>query len=134
VKTTISNDQFTQIVTGGTALNQTWRQRMAAVVPYLKQLKDAGVPMLFRPFHEMNETWNWWGGRPGANGGSKIFQQMRDYFDAQGLDNLIWGNSQTRWSYFMMWSEQLRANNTNAQIQSTYFNGRVLNQGEVALG
>ena len=43
-------------------------------------------------------------------------------------------NSQTRWSYFMMWSEQLRANNTNAQIQSTYFNGRVLNQGEVALG
>jgi mannan endo-1,4-beta-mannosidase len=199
VKTTISNDQFTQIVTGGTALNQTWRQRMAAVVPYLKQLKDAGVPVLFRPFHEMNETWNWWGGRPGANGGSKIFQQMRDYFDAQGLDNLIWVwnvqdnpaggwanyypgstyvdvvsldawyksypsagdyqqlqsiagtkpiaiaemgkvpdaaflTSQTRWSYFMMWSEQLRANNTNAQIQSTYFNGRVLNQGEVALG
>jgi len=199
VKTTISNDQFTQIVTGGTTLNQTWRQRMAAVVPYLKQLKDAGVPVLFRPFHEMNETWNWWGGRPGANGGSKIFQQMRDYFDAQGLDNLIWVwnvqdnpaggwanyypgstyvdvvsldawyksypsagdyqqlqsiagtkpiaiaemgkvpdaaflNSQTRWSYFMMWSEQLRANNTNAQIQSTYFNGRVLNQGEVALG
>ena len=50
MKTTISNDQFTQIVTGGTALNQTWRQRMAAVVPYLKQLKDAGVPVLFRPF------------------------------------------------------------------------------------
>jgi mannan endo-1,4-beta-mannosidase len=187
-----------QIVTGGTALNGTWRQRMAEVVPYLKQLKDAGVPVLFRPFHEMNETWNWWGGRPGANGGAKIYQQMKDYFDSQGLTNLIWVwnvqdnpqggwanyypgasyvdvvsldvwyknypsssdyqqmqtiagskpiaiaemgkvpdsallQSQTRWSYFMIWSEQLRGNNTNAEIQNTYFQPRVLNQGEVAV-
>ncbi|MCP2370321.1 mannan endo-1,4-beta-mannosidase [Agromyces terreus] len=199
VNTTISNAQFTDIVTGGTALNTTWRQRMAAVVPYLRQLKDAGVPVLWRPFHEMNETWNWWGGRPGANGGAKIYQQMRDYFDSQGLDNLIWVwnvqdnpaggwanyypgdsyvdvvsldawyknypssgdyqqmqaiaggkpiaiaemgkvpdasflSSQTRWSYFMVWSEQLRGNNSNTEIQNTYFNGRVLNQGEVGIG
>ncbi|MBG0563732.1 glycosyl hydrolase [Actinoplanes aureus] len=90
VKTQISNAQFQEVVTAGTALNNTWRSRMAAVVPYLKQLKDAGIPVLWRPFHEMNETWNWWGGRPGANGGAKIYQQMRDYFDSQGLDNLIW--------------------------------------------
>jgi mannan endo-1,4-beta-mannosidase len=63
---------------------------MAAVVPYLQQLRTAGIPVLWRPFHEMNETWNWWGGRPGANGGAKIYQQMRDYFTSQGLDNLIW--------------------------------------------
>ncbi|MBP2459066.1 mannan endo-1,4-beta-mannosidase [Clavibacter michiganensis] len=198
VKSSITDAQFQQIVTGGTALNGTWRQRMAEVVPYLRQLKDAGVPVLFRPFHEMNETWNWWGGRPGANGGAKIYQQMKDYFDSQGLTNLIWVwnvqdnpqggwadyypgtsyvdvvsldvwyknypsssdyqqlqtvagskpiaiaemgkvpdgallQSQTRWSYFMIWSEQLRGSNTNAEIQSTYFHPRVLNQGEVAL-
>ena len=196
VKSSITDAQFQQIVTGGTALNGTWRQRMAEVVPYLKQLKDAGVPVLFRPFHEMNETWNWWGGRPGANGGAKIYQQMKDYFDSQGLTNLIWVwnvqdnpqggwanyypgasyvdvvsldvwyknypsssdyaqmqaiagskpiaiaemgkvpdsallQSQTRWSYFMIWSEQLRGNNPNAEIQNTYFQPRVLNQGEV---
>nr|BFE73806.1 hypothetical protein GCM10020092_071070 [Actinoplanes digitatis] len=90
VKTSISNAQFQQIVTGGTALNATWRSRMAAVVPYLRQLRDAGVPVLWRPFHEMNESWNWWGARPGANGGAKIYQQMKDYFDSQGLTNLIW--------------------------------------------
>ncbi|MBF4631743.1 glycosyl hydrolase [Clavibacter michiganensis subsp. phaseoli] len=198
VKSSITDAQFQQIVTGGTALNGTWRQRMAEVVPYLKQLKDAGVPVLFRPFHEMNETWNWWGGRPGANGGAKIYQQMKDYFDSQGLTNLIWVwnvqdnpqggwanyypgasyvdvvsldvwyknypsssdyqqmqtiagskpiaiaemgkvpdsallQSQTRWSYFMIWSEQLRGNNTNAEIQNTYFQPRVLNQGEVTV-
>ncbi|MBW6437098.1 ricin-type beta-trefoil lectin domain protein [Actinoplanes hulinensis] len=105
VKTQITNAQFQEIVTGGTALNTTWRNRMATVVPYLRQLRDAGVPVLWRPFHEMNETWNWWGGRPGANGGAKIFQQMRDYFDGQGLDNLIWvwnvqDNPAANWSQY----------------------------------
>lgn len=198
VKSRITDAQFQQIVTGGTALNTTWRQRMAEVVPYLRQLKDAGVPVLFRPFHEMNETWSWWGGRPGTNGGAKIYQQMRDYFDSQGLTNLIWVwnvqdnpaggwsnyypgadyvdvvsldvwyknhpssgdyqqmqsiagskpiaiaemgkvpdasllQSQTRWSYFMIWSEQLRGSNSNAEIQSAYFHPRVLNQGELTL-
>jgi mannan endo-1,4-beta-mannosidase len=198
VKTRITDAQFQQIVTGGTALNQTWRSRMAEVVPYLRQLRDAGIPVLWRPFHEMNETWNWWGARPGANGGAKIFQQMKDYFDSQGLTNLIWVwnvqdnptanwsqyypgssyadvvsldvwykgypssgdyqqmqsiaagkpiaiaemgkaptaallDSQTRWTYFMIWSEQLRGSNTNAEIQAAYFHPRVLNQGEVAL-
>ncbi|MET0495922.1 MAG: glycosyl hydrolase, partial [Actinoplanes sp.] len=47
VKTTISSTQFQDIVTGGTALNTTWRNRMAEVVPYLRQLKDAGVPVLW---------------------------------------------------------------------------------------
>jgi mannan endo-1,4-beta-mannosidase len=199
VKTRITDAQFQQIVTAGTALNQTWRSRMAAVVPYLKQLKDAGIPVLWRPFHEMNETWNWWGGRPGANGSLKIYQQMRDYFTSQGLDNLIWVwnvqdnpaggwasyypgsgyadvvtldawyksypstsdyqqiqsiaagkpiaiaelgkmpnasllTGQPRWTYFMMWSEQLRGNNTNAEIQATYFHPRVLNKGEFGVG
>ncbi len=36
VKSNISDAQFLQIVTGGTALNATWRQRMAEVVPYLR--------------------------------------------------------------------------------------------------
>jgi len=200
VKTQISDAQFQEIVTAGTNLNSVWRSRMAAVVPYLRQLKDAGIPVLWRPFHEMNESWNWWGARPGANGGAKIYQQMRDYFDSQGLDNLIWVwnvqdnpaggwssyypgatyadvvsldvwykgypsagdyqqiqsiaaaggkpialaetgkvptasvlTGQPRWAWFMVWSEQLRGSNTNAEIQATYFHPRVLNQGEVTL-
>ncbi|MEJ5945995.1 glycosyl hydrolase [Pseudokineococcus basanitobsidens] len=198
VKSRISDADYLQVVTGGTRLNQVWRQRMAEVVPYLQQLRDAGVPVLFRPFHEMNESWNWWGGRPGANGSSKIYQQMKDYFDSRGLTNLIWVwnvqdnpdgdwaayypgdsyvdvasldvwyksqpspadqsrmlaiagdkpvavaetgkvpsrqvlESQTRWAYFMVWSEQLRGQNTDAEIQAAYFHPRVLNQGEVGL-
>ncbi|CAO0837870.1 GH26 domain-containing protein OS=Streptomyces microflavus OX=1919 GN=Smic_78840 PE=3 SV=1 [Streptomyces microflavus] len=91
VKSNISNAQFSQILTNGSALNNTWKQRLDEVVPYLQQLKNAGVPVLFRPFHEMNESWNWWGNRPGANGSARLFQITRDYLaGTKGLDNLIW--------------------------------------------
>ncbi|MFF8104180.1 glycosyl hydrolase [Streptomyces sp. NPDC016640] len=199
VKSSVSNAQFTQILTEGSALNNAWKRRLDEVVPYLQQLEDAGVPVLFRPLHEMNESWNWWGNRPGANGSARLYQITRDYLaGSKGLDHLIWVwnvqdnpaggwstyypgdpyvdvvsldvwyknhpssadyqqlrsiagtkpmalaemgrmptasllESQTRWSWFMMWSEQLRGNNTNAEIQAAYFHPRVLNQGEVTL-
>ena len=52
-------------------------------MPYLQQLKDAGVPVLFRPLHEMNEGWAWWGGRPGADGSAKLYQITHDYLVAR---------------------------------------------------
>jgi hypothetical protein len=42
--------------------------------------------------------------------------------------------SQPRWTYFMIWSEQLVGSNTNAEIQAAYFLPRVLNQGEMSFG
>jgi mannan endo-1,4-beta-mannosidase len=39
----------------------------------------------------MNETWPWWGS-PGVNGGAKIYQQMRDYFNSQGQRPGGWSN------------------------------------------
>jgi len=32
---------------------------------YLKQLQAAHVPLLWRPYHEMNGNWFWWGNRVG---------------------------------------------------------------------
>lgn len=69
------------------------------------------------------------------------YQQMRTIAGAKPIalaemgkvPNAALLESQTRWSYFMLWSEQLRGNNTNAEIQAGYFHPRVLNQGEVKL-
>lgn len=44
VKSNISNAQFSQILTNGSALNNTWKQRLDEVVPYLQQLKNAEYP------------------------------------------------------------------------------------------
>ena len=41
---------------------------MNTVIPYLRQLRDARIPILWRPYHEMNGVWFWWCAKPGENG------------------------------------------------------------------
>ncbi|WP_426503592.1 lectin [Dactylosporangium sp. McL0621] len=86
----LSDTQWSQLITDGSALNTAFKNRLNEAVPYLRQLQSAGVPVLFRPIHEMNEGWSWWGGRPGANGSRRLFQIVHDYYTAQGLSNLVW--------------------------------------------
>ena len=59
----LTEAQYKDLLTPGTALHQHWCDQVDAIVPYLKQLQDAHVPVLWRPFHEMNGQWFWWGGR-----------------------------------------------------------------------
>ncbi|GAA3343311.1 hypothetical protein GCM10020358_41870 [Amorphoplanes nipponensis] len=86
----LSDSQWSQLLTDGSALNTAFRRRLDEVVPYLRQLRDAGVPVLWRPIHEMNDGWSWWGGRPGAGGSRRLYQIEHDYLTAQGLTNLVW--------------------------------------------
>ncbi|MBP3609971.1 MAG: hypothetical protein J6J42_06505 [Lachnospiraceae bacterium] len=63
---------------------------MDRAVPYLQQLEDAGVPVLWRPFHELDGGWFWWS-KGGADNFVKLWQLMYSrYTDFWGLDNLIW--------------------------------------------
>ncbi|MFF8700956.1 glycosyl hydrolase [Streptomyces albidoflavus] len=64
VKTGISDQQFGELASGGASFNQVWKRRPDEAAPYLRQLKEAGVQVLFQPLHEMNESWNWWGAPP----------------------------------------------------------------------
>jgi mannan endo-1,4-beta-mannosidase len=59
----LTDTQYRDLLTPGTALHEHWCAQVDAIVPYLKQLQDAHVPVLWRPFHEMNGQWFWWGGR-----------------------------------------------------------------------
>ena len=56
----------------------------------LKQLDEAGVPVLWRPFHEVGGDWFWWS-RGGARNFVKLWRIMYTrYTDVWNLDNLIW--------------------------------------------
>ena len=55
---------------------------------YLKLLKDANIPVLWRPFHEAAGGWFWWG--KDADSFKALWIAMFDYFKGQGLNNLIW--------------------------------------------
>lgn len=87
----MSEWEWSQLITDGTAINNSWKSRMDDIAYYLQQLKDAGVEVFFRPLHEMNQGMFWWGGRPGPNGTAKLYQITHDYLKyTKGLTNLIW--------------------------------------------
>ena len=61
-----------------------------AIAIQLKRLKDAGVPVLWRPLHEASGGWFWWGAR-GAAVYIKLWQLLYDRLvNTHGLHNLIW--------------------------------------------
>jgi hypothetical protein len=56
----------------------------------LKKLKRAHVPVLWRPFHELNGDWFWWG-KKGAEQFKRLWTTMYDYYvHKKRLNNLIW--------------------------------------------
>lgn len=86
----LSDAQWNELMVNGSNLNNRWKSRLNEAVPYLRQLQNAGVPVLWRPIHEMNEGWSWWGGRRGANGSRRLYQITYDHLTSQGLNNLVW--------------------------------------------
>lgn len=91
VKSKLTDAQWTELITDGSTLNKNWKARLDVIVPYLLDLKNNGVEVLFRPLHEMNQGVFWWAGRPGANGTVKLYQITHDYLvNVKGLTNLIW--------------------------------------------
>jgi mannan endo-1,4-beta-mannosidase len=87
----LSGAEWQQLLTPGTPLYNRWCAQVDAVAGYLRQLRDARMPVLFRPYHEMNGTWFWWGGRPGNDGSAALYRQLYDRFvNVHHLDNLLW--------------------------------------------
>jgi hypothetical protein len=89
--TQLSDAQFTELVTPGTPLNAAWIRRLDTLAAYLQQLRAAGVGVVFRPLHEMNQCVFWWACHKGPNGSARLFQMTHDYLTRdKGLDNLVW--------------------------------------------
>ena len=87
----LPDEQFMDVLTPGTALYQHWCDQVDAIAGFLRQLQDAHVPVLWRPYHEMNGDWFWWGGRTGQYSTAALYRQMFDRFvKHHHLNNLIW--------------------------------------------
>jgi mannan endo-1,4-beta-mannosidase len=60
------------------------------IANYLRQLRDAKVPVLWRPLHEASGTWFWWGYH-GAEATKRLWKIMFNRLvKHHGLNNLIW--------------------------------------------
>ena len=87
----LTDQEWEELVTPGTEINKRWQKQADQVAVYLKQLQEAGVPVLWRPYHEMNGVWFWWGDKKGEDGFMKLWKMMYDrYVNHHKLNNLIW--------------------------------------------
>lgn len=68
------------------------------IANYLKPLRDKGIPVLWRPLHEAGGQWFWWG--RDAQACKRLWQLMKERFDAAGLNNLIW-----MWTHSVAWGK-----------------------------
>jgi mannan endo-1,4-beta-mannosidase len=85
------DEQFRDVLTPGTPLYNHWCSQVDEIAVFLKQLQDAHVPVLWRPYHEMNGDWFWWGGRTGEYSTIALYKQLFDRLvNHHHLNNLIW--------------------------------------------
>lgn len=84
------NPDFDKILTEGTPEYDTMIASWDRAAAALSDLQDAGVTVIWRPFHEFDGQWFWWG-KGGAEDFIKLWQMMYDRFtNVHGLNNLIW--------------------------------------------
>jgi mannan endo-1,4-beta-mannosidase len=87
----LTDFEWNELLTPGTDLYNRWVEQVDVIAGYLRQLQDASVPVLFRPYHEMNGNWFWWGGRPGEHGSAALYRQLYNRFvNVHHLNNLVW--------------------------------------------
>ncbi|MBR4266355.1 MAG: Ig-like domain-containing protein [Bacteroidales bacterium] len=86
-------------VKDGTWENEFLKFSFDKATEVLLKYKNAGIPVVWRPFHEASgnaeisgknsDAWFWWG-KDGAEAYKELWIYMFNYFKNKGLDNLIW--------------------------------------------
>lgn len=91
VQNRLNDEEWAELIKVGSPLNKKWISQIDVVAGHLKALRAARVPVLWRPYHEMNGGWFWWGDRPGKSGYAALWRQMFErYTKVHKLDNLLW--------------------------------------------
>ncbi len=87
----LTDEEWKDMITPGTEINERWKSQVDVIAFFLKQLRDAGVPVLWRPYHEMNGDWFWWGMKKGDDGYRKLYRMLFERLvNFHELNNLIW--------------------------------------------
>lgn len=81
---------ISKALTPGTDENKALLSDIEFMAGKFQQLEDAKVPVLFRPLHEAEGGWFWWGAE-GAEPCVELYRLLYDKFTNEyGLDNIIW--------------------------------------------
>lgn len=77
-------------VVEGTAENRAFLSDLDTMAGILRPFCEKQIPILWRPFHEGDGGWFWWGAK-GADTVKKLYRIMQErYTNLHKLNNLIW--------------------------------------------
>lgn len=86
-----TQQQWEELVTEGTEMHRMWLEQVDSISQFLLTLQERHIPVIWRPLHEMNGEWFWWGNKPGPNGYQKLFRMLYERMtNYHHLNNLIW--------------------------------------------
>ena len=98
-----TNFSITKAVTEGTWEHEKIDADLALLAEQLGKARDAKVPILFRPLHEAEGAWFWWGAE-GAEPCKKLYRYMWDKLTNEyGLNNLLWIWTGSTSAYALDW-------------------------------
>jgi len=87
----ITDEQWQELLNPETQLHQQWIAQVDNIAQYLKLLQQWGIPVLWRPYHEMNGVWFWWCNKKGPDGFQKLWVALYERFtNHHKLNNLLW--------------------------------------------
>ncbi|HEX4190913.1 MAG TPA: glycosyl hydrolase [Marmoricola sp.] len=80
------SDLLSTTTTAGAAFWQMWDDQVAGP---LARIRDAGLPVIFRPFHEANGNWFWWS-NPNPTVYKALWAMAQQRAAAEDLQNVVW--------------------------------------------
>ncbi len=79
-----------KVLVEGTPERAAFYHDMDAIAEHLKKFRDEKIPILWRPFHESDGQWFWWGAK-GPEVARELYKLMFQYYtEHHHLDNLLW--------------------------------------------
>ncbi len=73
----------------GTPEQAAFYRDLDVIAGQLTRFAQEGIPVLWRPFHEADGDWFWWGAK-GPRTARQLYRMMYDYYMEKELHNLLW--------------------------------------------
>ncbi len=78
------------ILIPGSEAEKKFYEDLDVIASELRKFEKENIPILWRPFHEADGDWFWWGAR-GHETGKKLYIKMFDYYvNKLHLNHLLW--------------------------------------------
>lgn len=79
-----------ELILPGGEYNPQFNAYLDIIAAYADGLQTKGIPVIFRPFHECDGSWFWWGAGTGTETYKSIFRYTVEYLQAKGIHNMLY--------------------------------------------